>query len=321
MIFFVLSGYVIAYVAFERETTLLEYAISRVSRVYSVVLPALVLTVGVDLLMMHFEPLFSRSGGEICCAIPVYQYTSFIKYFVSALLFLNYVGPLHEDAFSNGAYWSMCFEVYYYLVFALAFYLRGVLRIVLMCLAGLLIGATPFLHFPIWLLGFAVYWLHRRCIGSGLSKSTARLIFAATALLIAYDLGTDLNLRIDYWLDWITGSSLSNLPMRQRHITGDTLTGVLVAMNIFAARYASISFGRSGPLVTYMASFTFSLYLMHIPLIAIWSAYLPLSPAAVAALTLGCVWLLGQITERQKDHLRTALRRLLVPERPQTDTA
>ena len=42
-VFFVLSGYVIAHVMATRERTLIEYAASRFGRLYSVVLPALIL--------------------------------------------------------------------------------------------------------------------------------------------------------------------------------------------------------------------------------------------------------------------------------------
>src|SRR4051812_27780039 len=44
IVFFVLSGYVIAHVLATREKTALEYAASRFGRLYSVVLPALLLT-------------------------------------------------------------------------------------------------------------------------------------------------------------------------------------------------------------------------------------------------------------------------------------
>ena len=41
IIFFVLSGYVIAFVAATKERSGLEYAVSQLARLYSVVLPAL----------------------------------------------------------------------------------------------------------------------------------------------------------------------------------------------------------------------------------------------------------------------------------------
>ena len=66
--FFVLSGYVISYVAVEKELTLRDFAVSRLARVYSVALPAIVLAIVVDLLAMHFQ--WHRN-------VPLYQYHSF----------------------------------------------------------------------------------------------------------------------------------------------------------------------------------------------------------------------------------------------------
>lgn len=48
MVFFVLSGFVIAYVTSEKENTLRDYFASRFARLYSVAVPALVLTVALD---------------------------------------------------------------------------------------------------------------------------------------------------------------------------------------------------------------------------------------------------------------------------------
>src|SRR4051812_7117966 len=54
-VFFVMSGFVIAYVTTSRENSGWSYSVSRVSRLYSVVVPALLLTFGFDLAgqMLH----------------------------------------------------------------------------------------------------------------------------------------------------------------------------------------------------------------------------------------------------------------------------
>src|SRR5688500_18002200 len=56
MIFFVLSGYVISYVALEQKNSARDYAVNRLARLYSVVIPALVLTVVFDTLGRAIEP-------------------------------------------------------------------------------------------------------------------------------------------------------------------------------------------------------------------------------------------------------------------------
>ena len=120
--FFVLSGYVISYVADRKERALGTYAVSRMARIYSVALPALALTIGVDLLSLHLG--WPRP-------VPVYQYRSFAKYLIAALTFCDQAGPLHEPTFGNGVFWSLDYEVWYYLIFAAANYYTGIRRAVL----------------------------------------------------------------------------------------------------------------------------------------------------------------------------------------------
>src|SRR5258708_5629666 len=71
IVFFVLSGYVVAYVARERERTLSVFAVSRLARVYSVALGALALTVAVDLVTLASG--FPRG-------VPLYHYRGWSKY-------------------------------------------------------------------------------------------------------------------------------------------------------------------------------------------------------------------------------------------------
>ena len=215
MIFFVLSGYVITYVAHEREFTLVDFSISRVSRVYSVVVPAIALTVLVDFLVLHVTPLYD--AAELRSSIPTYQYAGFAKYTVMSLFFGNQVWGLRESLFSNSTYWSMCLEVYYYALFAAMFYVRGAPRIGALCLVLIVIGPQAFLHFHLWLMGAAVYLLHRHV---SMSQWTARVVFVFTIALLAYDLCTDLNLRIDGYLDSITSGADERwhlAPLTRRH--------------------------------------------------------------------------------------------------------
>ena len=63
IIFFVLSGYVIAFVADTKESTLRDYTISRLARVYSVVLPAVVLTGLLDFVGSRLDPARLQRRG------------------------------------------------------------------------------------------------------------------------------------------------------------------------------------------------------------------------------------------------------------------
>src|SRR5207245_5659859 len=56
LVFFVLSGFVIAWVSDTRERTLEEYGLSRVARLYSVIIPAFIVTVVLDYIAMAIDP-------------------------------------------------------------------------------------------------------------------------------------------------------------------------------------------------------------------------------------------------------------------------
>lgn len=56
VIFFVISGFVIAYVTDRKEATGREYCVNRAARLYSVVLPALALTLLLDYAVLFLAP-------------------------------------------------------------------------------------------------------------------------------------------------------------------------------------------------------------------------------------------------------------------------
>ena len=98
IVFFAISGYVIAYVSAEHETDLTSYAISRATRIYSVVIPALIITP----LPFFFGEAATRPPLSVLNAVEVH---SIFLEFATDWWFFN------EDAFSNVPYWSLCYKV------------------------------------------------------------------------------------------------------------------------------------------------------------------------------------------------------------------
>src|SRR5258708_6982604 len=166
IVFFVLSGYVIAYVASERERTLSAFAVSRLAPVYSVALGALALTVAVDLVTLASG--FPRD-------VPLYQYRGWWKYLPVFLSFTAETGPIHEEVLSNGVFWSLCYEVWFYIAFAAAVFYRGWRRLLLLTAILAFMGERLLIEFPIWILGAAIYHVHRTYT---MSAPLARLLFA-----------------------------------------------------------------------------------------------------------------------------------------------
>jgi len=115
MIFFVLSGYLIAFTFKEKNRGAKRYIIDRVSRLYSVVWPALLLTCVLDYIGFRFNP------GFYLAEIPIHH--QFLRYLANAFFWAD-MGFMHSS-FYNGPFWSICYEFWYYMLFAAYCYLQG----------------------------------------------------------------------------------------------------------------------------------------------------------------------------------------------------
>ena len=163
IVFFVLSGFVIAYTADQKDSTLPEYATHRISRIYSVVIPALILTPIVDWIGARIHPEF-YVGYNAQSVWPIRV--------VNSVLCMNEWGFWSVQFFSNVPYWSISYEVAYYILFGVSFFLKGPTRWVLLSIIGLLAGPKILLLLPIWLLGA---WVYRSRWHDNITRRTAVL--------------------------------------------------------------------------------------------------------------------------------------------------
>jgi len=149
MVFFVLSGFVIAYVADQKEKTVKQYFISRFARLYSVAVPALVLTVVLDY-------IGSRVNYSVCSGW-WFQTDNPVWRLLANFLFINELWFSSVRPFSNGPFWSLGYEFWYYVIFASAYYIQSPRRYFLIAAVCLLVGPKILILFPIWVLGVTVY--------------------------------------------------------------------------------------------------------------------------------------------------------------------
>jgi peptidoglycan/LPS O-acetylase OafA/YrhL len=98
-VFFVLSGFVIAHATATKETTMREYTIARFSRIYSVVLPALVLTALADPIGRSIDPELYSGAVDV--------HLSDADHFIASALFVNELWDLKLEPGSGGPYWSL----------------------------------------------------------------------------------------------------------------------------------------------------------------------------------------------------------------------
>ena len=307
-VFFVLSGFVIAYVTDKRETTLGSYAINRLSRIYSVVIPALIVTFVLDQIGRHSNPSFY--------AVTDTSSDSLIRQYGESLVFINQLWFQDIRPGSGISYWSLGYEVWYYIIFGLVVLLPGkrgwTAGIAAACIAG-----PPIVSLlPLWLAGVACYRLCSRCtLGptSGVFLLAVSLVaFATCPMWYPAEAGrkTLLGLRPQLLQDYVVGAAFSANVLGIRVISS-TLRPLLEP---------------AGAAIRWAAGATFTLYLLHAPISRFLGSQLTWPPASwssrlvVVLGTIAIVFLIASVTERRKEAWRRWIRngiRLRIPRHSQ----
>ena len=154
-IFFVISGFIIRHISRTRETNPREYSIDRASRIYSVVLPAMLATLlisGLCMLLNHdrfahdWSPFFDH---------PVARLTL-------NLTFLSQIWGLNAIPFINSPFWSLGYECFYYVFYGLVIFLSGWKRIAACSVLAIVIGPQVMFLLPLWWLGCWMYDAYHR---------------------------------------------------------------------------------------------------------------------------------------------------------------
>jgi peptidoglycan/LPS O-acetylase OafA/YrhL len=292
VIFFVLSGFVIAYVTKTRGASAREYIAARCGRIYSVVLPTLLL------------------GWLLACAFNdggMYQLAKPYVYVPLHLFFLGQSWTLSEVPPMLAPFWSLCYEVWYYALFGVAYYLKGWRRTIAVIAVLGVMGFKLWLLLPVWLSGVAVYQYQSKIT---LKQSTARLGFAVSILLLLiYNLaGAEVALRNLAVTTW----PFPSFPLASaERFLADYAVCVMVITNFVCARFAGLSgLVKYGKQIRAVSSYTFTLYLSHMLVVLTWIRIYPReggSLANVAGITVAigfATFALAQLTERRKDRFR-----------------
>ena len=294
ILFFLLSGYVISYTCEQKKDDLSRYIIARAVRIYSVALPVILLTVTVDLIGLQFNP--ENYTG-------LYQYEKLYIYIPFHLSFLGEIWTLSEQPFTVPPYWSLGYEIWYYALFAVLYFYSGIKRVVVFSLLFLFVGYKLWLLFPLWLAGVWLYRNHRRW---ALDQVTANIIFYGSLLgYLAFKMsGADkylIALGEGIW-------PFSSLPLGSaKKYLSDYAVCVFVISHLYAAKYVDLSWLLKGKsVIVALASYTFTLYLVHAPVMKTLEHNIQLDTDLIATSLLVLLvvaivtWGLGTLTEQRK---------------------
>ena len=318
MAFFVLSGYLVGSSIVRsgmKDWSWRHYLNRRLTRLWIVLIPSLVLCALIDHIGFSAFGLHGIYGtGRNTNGIipgPV-QPQSTVADFFGNIFFLQ--GIRVPTFGANGALWSLTYEFWYYLLFPLVMlvaYAKSSLTKTFAGLAALGIvlfaGSTISLYFLIWLLGVAIY------VAPPLALLSSRSVWH---VCMAVGLGA-----CALWLT--VANSIAIRP-------SDFVTGVLFAGVIYlviqSPRRASDDLGtRTGNVASHLAAFSFTLYLVHLPVLvfvragmqdngtALWQptvAHLMIAATMVIGVVL-IAFAVSLVTEAQTDRLRMRVSRVI----------
>ncbi|MEI6071050.1 MAG: acyltransferase [Verrucomicrobiae bacterium] len=314
MIFFVISGCVIAhviYTSFERgKWSWSGYLWARLTRLWVVLIPALVLTACWDQFGMRFgqiAPSIYDGIGFANILHSAVEGNSGIGTFIGNVLFVQTI--LVPTFGSNGPLWSIAYEFCYYLAYPamICAVVPGratwKLRAGLLFFAGALLvfsGKSIAAAFLIWLAGAAAYWLFRVLP----VKSVAINLVGFLAGLLAI----------------LASVMASRMHLYSAMIGWDGIIGLACAFTMYFA--LAIRPSRVGAAVLKplhgLSAVSYSVYLLHMPILVCaasfffrsdskrWPPDLPHLSAAVVIGLLVFAYCLGvwYLTEHQTARIR-----------------
>ena len=254
IVFFVLSGYVIAHTTRNHKGRL-QYAVARLSRLYSVVLPAILLTGLTELIVWKLQPEVYEANTR-GASLPRYLFSTF---FISEIWFFSASPPI------NGPLWSLSYEFWYYVIFSCFFFRKNntAKSFLLPLLACLIAGPKILVMMPIWLSGNYAYRLKLPQISDAYAWPIVFVCLLTGLLLVLYLPGIP--------------RPLGDPPLfyASQFIT-DFIAGFFIglALWIMPAKHSAVRIkeGNWIKMVRKFADLTFPIYVLHMPLLVLWRA-------------------------------------------------
>lgn len=318
--FFVLSGFVVAYTSEQKHGGLQDYMVARLSRLWSVAVPALLFAFLVDQVGRHLAPELDPAWAEAAWAEGIWAEAAIADggrpaaRMLVGLLFLNEIWFNTIRIPADTPYWSIGYEFWYYLLFGFAFYLKGARRVVAVAAAALLAGPKILLLAPIWAMGVLTYRVVRAG-GVGPRAGWALFLGSLAAYFAAYVL------EVRPALEW--RAHLLTPPGIELNWSTEFLwkflVGAMAVANIvgFAAIARHVPLRRIEAPARWLSGMTFSIYLFHWPLLLVvmvaaarlgWpEAWRPWWSLLILAAVLAAIAGLAELSERRKAVARRAV--------------
>jgi peptidoglycan/LPS O-acetylase OafA/YrhL len=312
-VFFVLSGFVIRLITTVRPVTVQDYAVGRLSRIYSVTIPAVLFTCAAALLL-HLLPS-AQLGGPV-----EFDLRTIGRQVLGNLTFTGSIWGLDLPVSFNQVFWSLCYECVYYCFYGVALFARGWVRWVsLTALAGL-VGPPILFLLPLWLFGCVIHDVYQRLRLRQESLGYVAGVFTVAGLLMVVckhfmrRIITGAAEKIDLagLLGWTREHHLHLLQRASFHayVIGIPAGMMMLWLLLLSDRVKLRKEYAGERIVRRVADGTFSLYLFHIPLLMLIAAYIPYDHASSAQkiAVLAFVLVVSVLIEIPLNHLKRLLR-------------
>jgi peptidoglycan/LPS O-acetylase OafA/YrhL len=307
IVFFVISGFSVAYSSAKQGHQVEAFLSARFSRILSVAVPAVFITLGIDFLGQFIAPI----GVESWQLKRWWFYLGFNTVFAGQLWFWS----IHP--FSNVPFWSLDYEVYYYLIFSATLIKSATWRPISILTIALIIGPKALLLLPCWWLGVGLFgWLqglhgrNQHPVSASFTKfALPSIVFLALYLaFIASGLSGTTQQWVAPWQSYLQYS---------KNFIGDTVVALLFTG--CAAWHAHLNANNSFTLsarIAKVAPHTFALYALHYPFLNLLAATAivkqpePLNLGITLMVAIGCL-AIGAALSPSRNLWRKAITQLL----------
>ena len=297
-VFFVLSGFVISFVVSEKEHNWKTYTAARLSRIYPVIVVAIITTTLADSIgnyFNHSQYLWLNDKFHF------YRDMNFPA-FLSYITFTNQIWFSHFVYGSDEPYWSLGFEVWYYVIIGIVVFAPVRIRIFSVVAVVMFCGPKIIAYFPLWLFG---YFGHKFLISKynkthlGLKTFIASIILSIIFIIVSRRCMTLTNMYENFQI-WQT----------LRNVFYFYTIGLFTIFNIIV--FDSLTRNRHvcdtawEKRIRWAAGASFTLYLVHQPIEVMISALFPNItsnlPLGLLALLLTVLVIVGlaELGERRK---------------------
>jgi peptidoglycan/LPS O-acetylase OafA/YrhL len=306
IVFFVISGFSVASSS-TRYSRASQFIAARWSRLYSVALPMLIFALLLDWLM----------GAAVNPLYPNWQYSKWYAHLAINSVFLGEFWTATYRPFSIIPYWSLAYEFWYYVLFAILLYGKGRLKIAFLIIVFLIMGPRMWILLPCWYLGVISYrWFGQ--LGLNLGPMSASAIFIALFILYQWS-GSDASLATAS-LELCSSVEASAPHLFKcgysRWFLADYPVGIVFAFLVASVNSKS-DFGDRwlAKFIRWFAPLTFGLYLAHYTLILAVLSRVGENPPVwlgwtLAFLVVLIATLIGLLFDRSRPQLKRAIQRI-----------